>query len=59
MGEFSGSGDQPASACSKGDDLLAMMDGLWRGYPAEMTQEAVLLRESMLQRLAINSGYYR
>ncbi|XP_029695292.1 protein OSCP1 [Takifugu rubripes] len=28
MGEFTESGDQPASACSKGDDLLAMMDGL-------------------------------
>lgn len=32
MGEFTESGDQPTSACSKGDDLLAMMDGLWRGY---------------------------
>lgn len=28
MGEFSESGDQSPSASSKGDDLLAMMDGL-------------------------------
>ena len=28
MGEFTESVDQPTSASSKGDDLLAMMDGL-------------------------------
>uniref|UniRef100_H3D3R7 Organic solute carrier partner 1 n=2 Tax=Tetraodon nigroviridis TaxID=99883 RepID=H3D3R7_TETNG len=28
MGEFTESGHQPTSACNKGDDLLAMMDGL-------------------------------
>lgn len=33
MGEFTESGDQPTSASSKGDDLLAMMDGLWGGTP--------------------------
>lgn len=33
MGEFTESGDQPSSASSKGDDLLAMMDGLWHGHP--------------------------
>lgn len=38
MGEFTDSGNQPTSACSKGDDLLAMMDGLWRGYPNRKVQ---------------------
>lgn len=33
MGEFTESGDQSPSASSKGDDLLAMMDGLWHGHP--------------------------
>lgn len=28
MGEFTDSGDQSPSSSSKGDDLLAMMDGL-------------------------------
>lgn len=35
MGEFTESGDQPASASSKGDDLLAMMDGLWPDPPPD------------------------
>lgn len=32
MGEFTESGDQSPSVSNKGDDLLAMMDGLWHGH---------------------------
>lgn len=38
MGEFAEPGDQSPTASSKGDDLLAMMDGLWHGHPDWNTQ---------------------
>lgn len=38
MGEFMESEDQSPSASSKGDDLLAMMDGLWHVLPDRNAQ---------------------
>lgn len=56
MGEFTESGDQSPSVSNKGDDLLAMMDGLWHGHSDRngqglgtlRCQQSALLKTSLL-----------